>query len=95
VLSARVVGPTLVVDLSPQILELQSTALRLAVAQIVFTAGELEGVRSVRLRVDGQSRAWPAGQGDLQEKALTVYDFPGYAESAQPAYPPVPSGTAP
>ena len=94
-LSARIVGPTLVVDVSPQILELQSTALRLAVAQIVFTAGELEGVRSVTLRVDGQSQAWPAGQGDLQEKALTVYDFPGYAESAQPAYPPVPSGSTP
>jgi spore germination protein GerM len=95
VLSARIVGPTLVVDLSPQILELQSTALRLAVAQIVFTAGELEGVRSVTLRVDGQRQAWPAGQGDLQDKALTVYDFPGYAESAQPAYPPVPSGSTP
>jgi len=95
VLSTRQIGPTLVVDVSRQILDLQSTALRLAVAQIVFTASELDGVRSVALRVDGQSQAWPVGRGDLEEKALTVYDFPGYAESSQPAYPPVPGGTTP
>jgi spore germination protein GerM len=93
--SARKVGGTLNVDLSPEILEMQSTAVRLAVAQIVFTADELDGVTAVRLRVDGQNRAWPAGRGDLQNESLTVYDFPGYAESAQPAYPPIPGGTIP
>ncbi|MGH9271636.1 MAG: GerMN domain-containing protein [Ilumatobacteraceae bacterium] len=94
VLSARRVADTLVVDLSAP-LELQSTALRLAVAQIVFTASELPGIDSVRLRVAGQVRAWPAGRGDLQTESLTVYDFPGYAESALPPYPPIPASTVP
>ena len=61
---ARVAG-TLNVDLSPEILELQSSALRYAVAQIVYTADELDGVHSVRLRVDGEIQAWPAGRGEL------------------------------
>lgn len=94
VLSARGLAGTLNVDLSAP-LDLQSTALRLAVAQIVFTAGELPGIDAVRLRVDGKIRAWPAGRGDLQTEALTVYDFPGYAESALPPYPPIPASTIP
>ena len=89
--SPRRVAGTLNVDLSPEILELQSSALRYAVAQIVYTADELDGVRSVRLRVDGENQAWPAGRGELRIEPLTVYDFPGFAESAQPAYPAVPS----
>ena len=87
----RRVAGTLNVDLSPEILELQSSALRYAVAQIVYTADELDGVRSVRLRVDGEIQAWPAGRGELRDEPLTVYDFPGFAESAQPAYPAIPS----
>jgi spore germination protein GerM len=88
---ARVLAGTLNVDLSPEILELQSSALRYAVAQIVYTADELDGVRTVRLRVDGENQAWPAGRGELINDPLTVYDFPGFAESAQPAYPAIPS----
>lgn len=95
VLSARQVAGTLNVDLSPEILELENSALSFAVAQIVFTADELDGVRAVRLRVDGESRAWPTGGGELTSSTLTVYDFPGYAESAQPAYPAVPTETVP
>jgi len=95
VLSARQVAGTLNVDLSPEILALQTSALSFAVAQIVFTAVELDGVRAVRLRVDGESRAWPAGGGELTTAPLTVYDFPDYAESAQPAYPAVPTETVP
>ena len=48
----------------------------------------------MRLRVDGEIQAWPAGRGELRNEPLTVYDFPGFAESAQPAYPPVPSDQA-
>jgi Sporulation and spore germination len=89
--SAPLVASTLNVDISPEILELAGSSLREAVAQIVFTGSELEGVRSVRIRVDGATRAWPDGSGELQQRPLTVYDYPGLAESAQPAYPPVPS----
>ena len=67
--------------------------MRDAVAQIVFTGSELDGVRTVRIRVDGQTRDWPDGRGELQRRPLTVYDYPGLAESAQPPYPPIPSET--
>jgi spore germination protein GerM len=81
----------LTVDVSPEITELSGDLLALAVAQIVFTASEIEGVRAVRLRVDGQDQQWPKGDGETREGTLTVYDYPGLVESAQPPYPAVPS----
>ena len=92
-LSARLVAGTLQVDVSEELLDVPVPALIYAVAEIVFTASELDGVDEVRLRVNGQSREWPDGRGELQSRPLTTYDFPGYAESTQPAYPPIPSGT--
>ncbi|HWM22092.1 MAG TPA: GerMN domain-containing protein [Ilumatobacteraceae bacterium] len=90
-ISARSSGDVLFVDVSPEITELSGDLLVLAVAQIVFTATEIEGVRAVRLRVNGQDQRWPKGDGETREGALTVYDFPGLVQSAQPAYPAVPS----
>ena len=52
-LSTRSSGDVLFVDISPEITDLSGELLVLAVAQIVFTADEIEGVRAVRLRVDG------------------------------------------
>jgi len=92
-LSARPIAGTLQVDVSSEILDLPGPSLVRAVAQIVFTATELGGVREVRVKVDGESREWPDGRGELQTRTLTTYDYPGLAESSQPAYPPVPSGT--
>jgi sporulation and spore germination protein len=91
-LSSRSVAGTLQVDVSEEILDVPGPALILAVAEIVFTASELDGVREVRLKVNGESYPWPDGQGELQSRTLTVYDYPGLAESSQPAYPPIPSG---
>ena len=82
---------TLVVDVSDQLLDLTSTNLVDAVAQIVFTAAEVRDVNRVDLLVDGKARQWPAGDGELQTGALTVYDYPGFIESTQPAFPAVPS----
>lgn len=90
-LDAEPVAGTLQVDVSQEILDLPAPALLLAVAEIVFTASELDGVREVRLKVNGQNREWPDGSGELQSRALTVYDYPGVAESSQPAYPAIPS----
>lgn len=90
-LSTRRSGGTLFVDITEQIVDLTGEALTLAVAQIVFTAAELPGVRAVRLRVNGQDQAWPRGDGQTRIGELRVYDFPGAAESSQPAYPAVPS----
>lgn len=79
------------VDLSSDIQLLSGDVLIDAVAQIVFTVSELDGVRGVRLMVGGTSRQWPAGDGELQSDALTVYDYPGLLSSVQPDYPALPS----
>jgi hypothetical protein len=90
--SARRSASTMTVDVTGELLELNTSELLLAVAQIVFTAAEIDGVRSVQIRVDGTAREVPNGRGELRSEPLSVYDFPGVAESVQPAYPPIPSG---
>ncbi len=89
--TARTVGEVLTLDLNDVFAELTPDGLRLAVAQIVITATEIEGVRAVQLRVDGEPRVWPRGNGELTEDALTEFDFPGLVESSQPAFPGTPS----
>ena len=66
---------------------------RRAIAQIVFTASEIPGVQSVLIRVDGATEEWPDGSGAQHRGPLTTYDFIGYAESAQPAFPVSPAPT--
>jgi spore germination protein GerM len=82
---------TLVVDVSDQLLDLSATSLIDAVAQIVFTASEVDGVQRIDLVVDGKARQWPAGDGELQADPLTVYDYPGFIESTQSDFPAIPS----
>jgi len=84
-------GGTLVADVSDQLLDLSANSLIDAVAQIVFTASEVEGVQRIDLVVDGKARQWPAGDGELQADPLTVYDYPGFIESTQPDFPAIPS----
>lgn len=85
---------TLIVDVSDQLLDLTSTNLVDAIAQIVFTAAEVRDVQRIDLLVDGRARQWPGGDGELQTGALTIYDYPGFVESTQPAFPAVPSPAA-
>jgi len=92
--AARRVGGTITIDVTAEILDLSGDQFVLAVAQLVVTASELDGVVAVRLRVDGVAQAFPDGAGELQSDPLTVYDFPGLAESAQPAYPAIPQSDA-
>ena len=84
-------GSVLVIDVSDHLLQLSGQALVLAVAQLVFTASELPGVRSVQLLVDGVAQQWPAGNGEARSEPLTVYDYPGMVQSSQPAYPAIPT----
>ena len=90
-LDARPVGQVLTVDLNDVFDDLTPDGLRLAVAQIVSTATELDGVQSVQLRIDGEPRVWPLGNGELTDRPLTQYDYPGLVESSQPAFPAIPS----
>jgi len=92
-LSATRRGGVLRVDVSQELGELAGEALVAAVAQIVFTASELDGVQSVKILIDGADQQWPAGNGELQGAPLTVYDYPGLVLSSQPAYPAIPTPT--
>lgn len=93
--SAQVRGGTLIVDMSPGLLQLAGDGLIDAIAQIVFTASELSGVRSVKILIDGSDQQWPTGAGVFRAAPLTVYDYPGLLASAQPDHPAVPSPSAP
>lgn len=90
-LSARTVGRVLTIDVTDVFGELTTGALRLAIGQIVVTASEIDGVEAVRVRVGGVTQVWPAGDGELTELPLTVYDYPGLVESTQPPLPAIPS----
>jgi hypothetical protein len=82
---------TLIVDVTKQILTLSGDEQTYAVAQIVFTAEELELVDGVVLKVDGEGHQWPSGDGTLVTRALTTYDYPGLLESSQPDFPALPA----
>ena len=91
--SVRVDDGVVQVDLSDELLDLSGGDLTRAVAQIVFTASEIPGAESVLIRVDGATQEWPDGSGAQHRGPLTTYDFIGYAESAQPAFPVSPAPT--
>lgn len=93
-LDARRQGFVLRVDLSAEVLELSGQVLITAIAQIVFTAAELDGVRGVKILVAGADQQWPRGSGQLTSTPLTIYDYPGLVPSSQPDYPAIPSPPA-
>lgn len=93
-LGARLRARTLTVDVNDVFRELTPDTLRLAVAQIVATADEIDGVENVRLQIDGESQGWPLGDGQNTDRLLTLYDYPGVVESSQPAYPAIPTVNA-
>lgn len=94
-LSTRLQAGVLRVDVSKELLQVSGDDLVDALAQIVFTASQLDAVRSVKLTVVGEEQLWPSGSGELQSAPLTVYDYPGRVASAQPAYPAIPTPSQP
>lgn len=90
VADARRVGNVVVIDVSPELGELPGSSLILALAQIVYTFDDLEGIEAVSVTVDGDQRPWPDGTGGLTSEPLSVFDYPGLERTSQPAYPAVP-----
>ena len=88
--SASRQGQFLTVDLTDEITELSPQSLVQAIAQIVYTATEIEGVETVRVRVGDETRTWPTVTGEPKTD-LRIYDYPGLVQTAQPAYPAVPA----
>lgn len=91
VLGSRTQGQVITIDLSGGITELSGQNLAQAVAQIVYTASELEGVEAVQLRVDGEELAWPKANGETTSDPLRIYDYPNLVVTAQPDFPAVPA----
>lgn len=90
-LSATRIGDIITVNVTGELLNVSGEGSILAVAQIVATASEFDGVAAVRLRVEGEPQTWPGADGELLTGPLTVYDYPGLVESSQPIYPGLPS----
>ena len=93
--SARLRGRILTVDVNDVFDELTPDALRTAVGQLVATANEIEGAENLRLQINGENQAWPLGDGQNTDRLLTIYDYPGFVESSQPAYPALPTANTP
>lgn len=85
--STRQVGAVLYLDLSSEITELSGEGLTLAVAQIVVTADDVDGVDTVQITIDGERFPLPRSDGSTTTGLLRVYDYWRYIASAQPAYP--------
>lgn len=91
VIGSRTQGQVITIDLSGGITELSGQNLAQAVAQIVYTASELDGVEAVQLRVDGEELAWPKANGETTSDPLRIYDYPNLVVTAQPDFPAVPA----
>ncbi len=85
-------GTILFLDVSDELTELTGQPLARALAQIVYTATELDGVERVQITVDGSPVSWPRPVGSNTASTLSIYDYPNFAQSAQPAFPGLPAG---
>jgi hypothetical protein len=90
-LSVRPRGSFLFVDLSEEITRLTGPSLTQALAQLVYTGTELKDIEAVQLTVNGESVSWPKASGETTAGPLRIYDYPGYVQTSQPAYPSAPS----
>lgn len=88
---ARTVGTRLTINMNDELSTLSDSGLRLALAQIVATASEIDEVQQIRLRVNGENRSWPTGSGEVTDQPLSIYDYPGFVETSQPAFPALPT----
>ena len=89
--SARLVAGTLNVDLSGEILELPGSSLRSRWPRSCSPAASSTGCGPCASASTGRSATGPTAAASCRRRPLTVYDYPGLAESAQPPYPPIPS----
>lgn len=90
VVSARKQGQFLTIDLTEDITELTPQSLIQAIAQIVYTASEIDDVETVRIEVGDETRFWPTANGEPKSD-LRIYDYPNLVQTAQPDYPATPA----
>lgn len=86
-LSAQRVGQVLYLDVSRELSEITGDPLIRALAEIVYTATEIDGITEVQIRIDGANFPWPKADRESTTKPLQTYDYPNMVVSAQPDYP--------
>jgi len=89
-LSAQEQSPFLYVDVTDELTDLSGPGLLQALAQIVYTGSELDGVDRVQITVNGDVIAWPKADLESTTDPLSIYDYPSSVRTAQPAYPSLP-----
>jgi len=89
-LRAREQPPFLYVDVTDDLTDLSGQGLLQALAQIVYTGSELDGVDRVQITVNGAVIAWPKADLESSTEPLSIYDYPSSVRTAQPAYPSLP-----
>lgn len=85
-------GSILFLDFSDEFKELTGESLSKALAQIVYTAAEVDGVSRVQITIDDRAVSWARPNGGPTIDPLSIYDYPGFVESSQPAFPALPTG---
>jgi hypothetical protein len=89
-LRTREQAPFLYIDVTDELTDLSGQGLLQALAQIVYTGSELDGVDRVQVTVNGEEIAWPKADLESTTEPLSVYDYPSSVRTAQPAYPSLP-----
>ncbi|MEO6652835.1 MAG: GerMN domain-containing protein [Ilumatobacteraceae bacterium] len=85
-------GSILFLDMSNELTELTGASLSKALAQIVFTAAEIDGVSRVQITIDGRTVSWARPNSGPTTDPLSVYDYPALVENSQPDFPALPAG---
>lgn len=67
---------SLLIDVSRNLFAVDGEAQTKALAQIVFTAMDVDGVTGVRVTVEHEPHAWNTSDGRRSDGALTKFDFP-------------------
>ncbi len=84
----EVTGPTeeglVTLDLSENLSGTVKERLRLALAQIVYTATAAQGVQSVRFKIGGELSEVPDGTGAATSRPLTRADYAQFAPANSP-----------
>lgn len=75
VLAVQFRGGDVVVDLSSSFTSIGGTGERFAVGQVVLSTATFPGVRSVRIRLDGEPTSVPLPDGSLSAGRLGLADF--------------------
>jgi Sporulation and spore germination len=86
-IGTRTQGQVLTVNLTDDIVELDTPSLTQAIAQIVYTATELPNIAAVRIEIDGEPMLVPTPSGASITDSLQVYDFPNAVQTSQPPFP--------